>query len=86
MKLFRLHVKKGVDEPEDWGRVLVPFAGTGLRLVEEFHRDCIIEAGPLLIKDIMHHLGEYVELFDYDPMEKESIRRQSEREEESSWW
>ncbi len=77
MNLYRLHVKKGIDPPEDWTRVLVPFAGSGLRLHEEFRDDCVIEAGPLLIKQIMGVLDGYIELFDYDPSEKERLRRNS---------
>lgn len=83
MKLYRLHVKHGEDAPEEWGRVLVPFAGSsGLRLHEEFVRDCIIEAGPLLIKEIIAHLGDVVECFDYDPAERDALVRRFKREEE----
>ncbi len=80
MKLYRLHVKPGEESPEDWGRVLVPFAGTGLRLREEFTHDCVIEAGPLLIQEIMGHLRDYVECYDYDPAERETVARYSKGE------
>ena len=87
MKLFRLHAKENQEPPDDWSRVLIPFAGTGLRLLEEYTKDCIIEAGPLLIKDIMRHLGEYIELFDYDPsLERDFLARKSKREEQEDLW
>jgi hypothetical protein len=83
MKLYRLHVKQGVEAPEDWGRVLIPFAGaSGLRLHEEFKRDAIIECGPLLIKEIMSQLGEYLEYFDYDPSERDMMVRRFQRDED----
>lgn len=82
MALYRLHVKKGIEAPEDWSRVLIPFAGTGLRLKEMFARDCVIEASPLLLKEILNQLGEYLEPFDYDPMERDIINRKSQQEED----
>jgi hypothetical protein len=86
MNLYRLHVKNGVDEPEDWTRVLIPFAGTGLRIYDSFKRDVIIEAGPLLIKEIMGHLYQCVELFDYDPSQRDMIKRQSGHDEDTPPW
>lgn len=86
MKFYRLHLRDGIEPPEDWGRILIPFAGAGLRLHEEFVKDCIIEAGPIIIKDIMSHLLEYVELFDYDPtLEREILRRKSQQDSQDNF-
>ena len=86
MKLYRLHVKKGEEPPEDWGRVLVPFAGaSGLRIHEEFSRDCIINCGPIVIKDIERYLTGVIEVFEYNPEEQEKMHRQAKDEEEELW-
>ena len=86
MKLYRLHVKKGEEPPEDWGRVLVPFAGaSGLRIEEEFARDCIIKCGPLIIKDIERYLSGVVDVFEYHPEERDQINRRAKEEEDELW-
>jgi hypothetical protein len=84
MPLYRLHVKKDVECPEDWSRVLVPFAGTGLRLVEEFKFDCVIDASPILLQQIMSQLGEWIESHNYDPSERDRVSKWDE-DEAYSW-
>ncbi len=85
MKQYRLHVRDGQPSPEDWGRVLIPFAGNGVRLLEQFKRDCVILAGPIVIKQITGYFDSVLECFDYDPSEKERLLRQSEKDEEDEW-
>ena len=89
MKYYRLHVKKGEDPPEDWGRVLVPFAGaSGLRIHEESITNCIIMCGPIIIKEIERYLNDVIEVFDYDPDAQKKINRRYEDkdEEEDELW
>lgn len=89
MKSYRLHVKEGVDTPDDWGRVLIQFAYGGLRIEETFPRDCFVIAGPLMIKHIQGALDEYLDIFESDEGEKDQLRRQQEKnkqEEDKAWW
>jgi len=70
---YRLHLKDGVDSPEDgWGRILVFYAtpGAGLRILEEYTRDCIIECGPITRNTIAEHLYHVLDIFDDSPTEK----------------
>ena len=89
MKFYRIHVKNGIENPEDWSRVLITFAYGGLRIEEEFSRDCIVQAGPLVIRQLGESLSEYVEVCEYDDHEREKLRRDQRKEkeeEEKMWW
>jgi hypothetical protein len=89
MKFYLVKIKPNIDPPEDWGRVLVPFASPGsLRLCEVYINECIIECGNVLIEEIRFNLSKYVDILPYSPQQIETLRVQKAMEEDDeafSW-
>ena len=61
MRKYTIRVIKGQENPDDWGRVLVPFAIGGLLIiVEEFRDACIINASPNIVERLIEAYGQVV--------------------------
>jgi hypothetical protein len=81
LQKYRLRVKPKEDPPEEWSRLLCPFAGHGsIKLLEVFARDCIIEAGPVTIEALIELYGDYIDVLDL------SENSEPIEEYEESWW
>lgn len=66
MDKYKLRVKRGEEPPEEWSRVLVPFADGGLEIVETFTMECIINVSPLTLERMEPALKHYVDFIEYD--------------------
>ena len=65
---YKIRVKAGMEPPEDWTRVLVPFAGTsGLKILETFVNEVIIESGPITVGRIKDIFQDSLDVFEYTP-------------------
>jgi hypothetical protein len=84
---YKLRVKRGEEPPEEWSRLLVTFAGVGgIRLIEEYTMECVIEAGPVTRKMIEDYIGDYVDIFPYTPGEHTDLSIKDEYDEAKNWW
>lgn len=87
MQQYKLRVKSGEEPPEDWSRVLVSFAGHGgIRLINTFVMECIVEAGPITRKMLEDYLGDYVDIFEYEPGDHTDISVKKKRDPAEIWW
>jgi hypothetical protein len=87
MKQYKLRVRSGEEAPEDWSRVLVSYAGHGgIRIIQEFVMECIVEAGPVTKKMIEANLGDYVDIFEYEPGEHTPMEVKKKRDPAEVWW
>lgn len=87
MPQYKLRIKHDQEPPEEWSRVLVTFAGFGgIKLIEEFTMECIIEAGPVTKKMIEEYMGDYLDIFPYTPGEYTDASVKDEYNSAYKWW
>ena len=87
LQQYKIRVKKGQEPPEEWSRLLVTFAGVGgIKLLQEFTMECIVEAGPVTYRMMEEYIGDYVDIFEYhgEPTDLDEIKE--ERDDAYNWW
>ena len=87
MEKYKLRVKPNQEPPEEWSRVLVPFADGGLRIIDTFIMECIVEISPITLGYMEPALRNYVDFIPYkegEHTDREVIME--EREKAYNWW
>ena len=81
---YKIRVKANQEPPEDWTRVLVPFAGTsGLKILQMFTKEVIVESGSMTIGRIEATFGD---IFDIFPYHGEHTQKDDVESEDKPWW
>ena len=64
---FKLRVKPGAQTSPEWTRLLVPFSGTsGLRILQTFKHEAIVECGSVTRHQIETMLSDLITVIPYD--------------------